>query len=798
MAKPGRIEQWRTELVWRLMSPAMRSRIAGANKSVAYSGISPAFAAMIDRVKPELSTDGMSLAIAAETSEWIGRCLDERGKTIAMLPWRIVDRQTGEPVEGHQFHYGVAYLFVNHRQDFFYDWQFFKAIHGKCFFESVPLRGNRRRAGAFFIPNPLGIDLDIRNGEIVEYVYSGGDGQMFRFSSDQMYMDTLRSAMTDLDGSSPVMRAIEAANIDRGLQHFVLSWLRNGGRAGGAFVAREGIHFNEQEQQRILDAYNQQTQGANRAFTNIFLPFALDYKTYENRPPVEQAALEESQRRRICTALSVPMSMVDAAGVSDPLSAGSTFDGQKSKFYENWAIPEAKHVENVVNAVLLPRMDPRDAELVKFEFDTSEVLALIRNTKDRVEMINTQVGNVPILTINQARAKMGEPEIEGADVFAFPGGTVLVPADQLARANEIIAAQRPSLFSTNPFEGGSGAGEAKPKDGGKPALPSGDQEDLPQKSIVTIKAVSYGHPAASVIIRVASEQLRAISDYVASFMQNEPQTVRWLFAESFHITLISTPLIGREQLDAIYDDTPAFRDMALSIGPLTIFEQGDYDVIVLDVDGGDYLRQYQAYLYGLFARYGIPVSDYSLPENWKPHITLGYVDKGIRLPEIELAGNPAVKPVAVLFTRTDYAPNSDNWWKPVRKPDGSEVGWEDVPGAIRTIPGKATTKHKTPAEELSAWERVAAKSHKRGLSFECHLIAADIADEVRHQLEALPADNRKAIKAVFATAKAMLDIDAGALKTTQAVIDEETIARVLERFQELGWDDLIPGEDELK
>lgn len=103
--------------------------------------------------------------------------------------------------------------------------------------------------------------------------------------------------------------------------------------------------------------------------------------------------------------------------------------------------------------------------------------------------------------------------------------------------------------------------------------------------------------------------------------------VRWVPMDYLHLTLVYSDFVTDDALQDIFtavmaDGVPQF---TLNAVRLDTFEgDGETRPVVLFIEPDDALRAFQRRVYEEFVARDLPVSEYSQPENWHPHITLAY------------------------------------------------------------------------------------------------------------------------------------------------------------------------------
>lgn len=124
--------------------------------------------------------------------------------------------------------------------------------------------------------------------------------------------------------------------------------------------------------------------------------------------------------------------------------------------------------------------------------------------------------------------------------------------------------------------------------------------------------------------------------------------IEWTPANDFHVTLVYATNSKTKDLVSIKNVLPkSMNDYSFTAGPVTTFPAKDGKVpVILSVKAPDTLKALQAGIYAAFDSLGLEMSPYSKPEDWQPHITLGYAEEGVAIPKypktIDLTSSTAI------------------------------------------------------------------------------------------------------------------------------------------------------------
>lgn len=173
---------------------------------------------------------------------------------------------------------------------------------------------------------------------------------------------------------------------------------------------------------------------------------------------------------------------------------------------------------------------------------------------------------------------------------------------------------------------------------------------------LAVKA-SYGVPDGTVVLYL--DDVESVLVIQQSIQRSVPSDapIRWTPREQLHITALHSPLVDEAPFRDAFQEA-AYPGFAVTASRWTLFEtDGDAVPIVLLVDEHEALRAWQAEVFLSFAVRGIPVSPYSTPDAWRPHITLGYVQASyVEASGLWVDGTATAHAYAatMAFTRGDY------------------------------------------------------------------------------------------------------------------------------------------------
>ena len=147
------------------------------------------------------------------------------------------------------------------------------------------------------------------------------------------------------------------------------------------------------------------------------------------------------------------------------------------------------------------------------------------------------------------------------------------------------------------------------------------------------------------------ERLEALAEQIKE--QLGDVEVDWQDPDTYHVTLVYSPDATDQDTDNVMSILPdGVGQLLLHADGISTFDNDDATVIKVGIGRSDALEQLQAKIATAFNAYGIKLSPYSDPADYKPHITLGYAPPNTEIPEIEV--DMPIKPQTIYMGRDGY------------------------------------------------------------------------------------------------------------------------------------------------
>lgn len=374
------------------------------------------------------ATAPLALTTAYSASVWAFRCIQLRAQTIGGLPLEVYSRETGELWPEHP----LNLLFGDEDSDLLARLEIALCLWGTAYLEITKAVLGGARGLRWLNPGAMAL-LKTAKG-IEKYIYTPASGAPARDfgRNDIVYLHTFHPT-DDLDGLSPLAVALTAVGVDQRIARYAQSFFGNGARIEGILT----VPGAGDEQVDLLEAKWKATfRGVGKWFKTLIFG-AADVKYQPLSYPPEDLALETlsaEMRRTICAAFGVPPILAGAWEASNYATAKE----QRQSFYTETILPELDFIEDELNKQFVRRFYPE----AYIAFDVSGVNALREDEQTRNQALTTAVGG-GWMTINEARARVGLPDVAGGDVLLPAPGTAPI---QTGGSGALEVAPDPGFF----------------------------------------------------------------------------------------------------------------------------------------------------------------------------------------------------------------------------------------------------------------------------------------------------------------------------------------------------------------
>jgi HK97 family phage portal protein len=582
-------------------------------------------ASMVDR-GASLPRSDYGLAVAFLVSVWAFRCVSVRARMVGSTPWRIIDKDTQKVVCDSKDPnptplIGKAIQNVRLKQDagLFELWEYSLCIWGETYLEKV------RTPKPFEFPaglrwlNPVDVSpIDI-GGLLDGLIYRGAGGYTVQLARDEFIISRMFNPIDPTRGTSPMEVALQSITIDANAKAFIRQNYRNFSYIPLIIRPKEGsIDLSQDEVNELARTISTKWMGVQNVGRVQVLGTPLDVTTINPTKLDDQLHTSDSLVRDICSAFGVPRSL---AGDTDSAQYKAN-DDVLEWFYRVTLKPELDIIEDTMNLVVMPFFDETGQYL--FEFDHSQYEFITDADQTRQELLAQRLNTTAITLYDyQKQSGVEAPPLEFQNLWKVEGFSGFVPTSEL-----------PKLWKYGVLDGVGTVFSSQVAAADTPS--STEPAQLPQKTPIAIPAVDEVETrdgrALCIALDLANHpDLIALQQHVKRLIPDEH--VQWNSPDSFHITLVYAPTVSSEQFVAALDAVTAIPvpDLSLHVGSLASFDSVRQYAVHFRIRRSVELLNYQAEIADTLREMGIGLSAYSVPEQYKPHITMCYAPDKVRI-----------------------------------------------------------------------------------------------------------------------------------------------------------------------
>lgn len=676
---------------------------------------------------------GVATAVTASVEAF--GCIQVRSSKVGSMPWQITRRSDGEVIAKstdieprHPLGRAIQDARRQLGGSLFGYWEYWLCIHGEAYLE--PTRNPIGFTTGLTILDPLYMQVVAPLNIITGYRYSGVGGSV-QFDSHEIVYHKYKHPYDPIRGLSPMEVALQWANIDRALSTEILSYFRKSMRPSVIVSPKNDARWDENDEAFLGDMVGDKMAGAGNAHGVLLAPAAADIVPFAYPKLDDQDTVNERLSIKIHEAYRTPRSMT-GNGDASRYQANNTED---EWFFDNVTWPECTDISEVVQLQLMPYYDRSDE--YEFQFDRSEFSFITEADKARADIAQI-IYQSSIATRNEAREKVGLEPVPGGDVFITP----------------VLPAPAPTIPAM------------------QSALPESTAEKAP---LIATDATKDGDMSLFVALDLANDP--ALLELQSRLKQLYPNPAcEWNDPADFHITLLYAPNVDQETA-AVYCE--ALADMTLPpldlrIGSLHTFDNVGEHALHFRIRRNTALLEFQAALFELAQELGIPTSQYSVPVDYTPHVTMGYLPANVSA--ITYRNKTRVRPTCFFVNRGDTELYRSDAESPELPTTGKAI-----------IEGHVTPKRPSQAnalEELEAWHKAAKKDVFK--AFAVSHIPTDVATCIRAGLADCEPKSA-AVKSLFSKWQTVLNARQGVASGSDDL--PEPTQHYIDCLKSFGFDD---------
>jgi HK97 family phage portal protein len=348
----------------------------------------------------------------------VRKCIDLLAKSASHVPWRLHVNKGGVY---HKLSEHPMLDLLSRPNPFTAGAEFFerlianKLIYGNAYIMHAQARG--KKAGELYLLGPENIEIEYDSENYpLYYRYQTGKGvRKFHINkingASQLLHIKNYNPEHEFDGLSaiaPAKKSIEQHNL-------ALQWnnslLQNGARPSGALIlnsASGGMNYLDEEQfDRLKTELEDKYSHAAKAGKPMLLEGGLDWKEMSISPKdMDFIEAKNSAAREIALSLGVPPQLLGITG-------DNTYNNMQEARLALWEETLLPLLDNLCDS-LNNWLNPVFGEDLVLDINKDEISALSERRESNWEKIQA----AEFMTINEKRARIGLPPIEGGDKLA--------------------------------------------------------------------------------------------------------------------------------------------------------------------------------------------------------------------------------------------------------------------------------------------------------------------------------------------------------------------------------------------
>ena len=301
--------------------------------------------------------------------------------------------------------------------------QLYLDIAGICYWHLASDENSTTPHAIFILPpHCVQVNRDYRTGRALSYRF--GEDVIPAEQVLVITSENLDNPLGDKPGTSSVKAVFDTLGLQDRITSTLIAILDNEGRPSGILSPKdENSSLTEESAERMLQRYNRMLRSGSGSV--MVLDEAMGF-TPLNYKPTDLAALELHKRAEevICVAFQVPVMLLRG------IEGGSRAAYQTA--LQQWAdgglSSRLRDLEEFLNYQYLPRFEDSETAFFCFDDPSPDIAELN-------QQIVTGYVNADLWTINEGRAYLGYPPLDGGDVVKsqYVGASGL-PADLGAEA----------------------------------------------------------------------------------------------------------------------------------------------------------------------------------------------------------------------------------------------------------------------------------------------------------------------------------------------------------------------------
>lgn len=339
------------------------------------------------------------------------RCVDVLSASRAMLPTRLIDRQTKKEAIDHPL-YELLRWQPNRQQTAYEFYQLMdvrRLLHGDAF--AAVIRGVGKRPVALQPLDPTAVTVKQLSDWSLKYTVARPDGQTVDWPAEDM-LHVRDLSVDGIRGAGRAKLAAEAIKVSRAAEQAQGNIFANGMMAGGALEHPNKL--SEEAHKRLTTSMEEKYAGPDNAGRWMILEEGMKASRFTlTGDEAQTIEARNHQIEEVARAFGVPRPFL----MMDDTSWGTGIEQLAIMFVRFGLNPGMVAWEQALRRVLLT---PGDRAKYTIDIDEHE---LLRGTmKDQAEFFTKALGGHPWMTQDEVRDEAGFASIVGGDKLKEPVG----------------------------------------------------------------------------------------------------------------------------------------------------------------------------------------------------------------------------------------------------------------------------------------------------------------------------------------------------------------------------------------
>jgi len=337
------------------------------------------------------------------------RCVNLIAQSAGHVPWKVLKSKSGEVIAGHPLHYLLKRPNPEKAgADFFSELISSILLFGNSYILST---SDSKPKEIYLLP-ALATELVLDQNRLVAYKYKSSSGDKF-YRVDPV---NKISRVLHLKNYHPLnqhygLSCLEAASLPIDLHQQSSYWnhslLQNGARPSGALIVKDSNGYLSDEQfERLQAQLSEKFTGNNNAGKPLLLEGGLGWQEMSINPKdMDFIESKNSAAREIALAFGVPPQLLGINGDN----TYSNMQEARLALWEETLIPLLDKIADSMSNWLSYLFK----EDIIIDFDSDGISALT----EKRENLWAKISNANFMTLNEKRAFVGLPRIEGGDII---------------------------------------------------------------------------------------------------------------------------------------------------------------------------------------------------------------------------------------------------------------------------------------------------------------------------------------------------------------------------------------------